>query len=608
MYSQLDRTKQPGLSVMLPYEGHPGMLFHMNSYQPSGNMLSESIDNNEDEWNKRIKENYPAIHYENLLNQLSKLHGIAAAHLENINDLGIKTGNPFRPVQHFDREAHEQQQNLHATLAGISNSHDAVLSAAERAGHLESLAAHMPDEDIDRRYDIAGWKGGKHWDDGWLGIRTSIPEEERNARLKEDKTVRKLLETLEMLGAYNYIRENEDIHKYFKDDVKKLATRYHDMSLAHATLETQIRDIEVSKNSDRLLGPYDTSRPPSNKPEGYVRSPFPTHIFTETEIEPKTGKKYEFTRYAADIIPETQLYAMRDKAKENLANIKNRMIALDPSLADERDARVGCTTGKCGSFVSGDPFLKRIRTLANDELDQPHRIWRGDKWKFSPDHGSILHNPLLRWKTGEKSNLVVKGIANRGGTTVVSHFGDDNTLRDVVDALGGEVKTHRLEESIKKRGNKFIVTNKSGSKVLGTHRTEESAKKQLAAIEISKKMNEDSEFESYSTRRIKRRMRNDPSKFDQPTLNFAKQGDDLFLNKANEIISNGDNAIKLYLSPVGYDPDPTTMFPPRAKHPHEIQAFAYALANHPDYGPKHEMTKHVRSLLAKTLIDWGKRK
>jgi hypothetical protein len=39
---------------------------------------------------------------------------------------------------------------------------------------------------------------------------------------------------------------------------------------------------------------------------------------------------------------------------------------------------------------------------------------------------------------------------------------------------------------IQKRGNKFVVTNKSGTKVLGTHPSKEAAAKQLAAIEISK--------------------------------------------------------------------------------------------------------------------------
>ena len=43
-----------------------------------------------------------------------------------------------------------------------------------------------------------------------------------------------------------------------------------------------------------------------------------------------------------------------------------------------------------------------------------------------------------------------------------------------------------LNEMIKKRGRKWIVTDKSGKKVLGTHPSREKALKQLRAIEISK--------------------------------------------------------------------------------------------------------------------------
>ena len=40
--------------------------------------------------------------------------------------------------------------------------------------------------------------------------------------------------------------------------------------------------------------------------------------------------------------------------------------------------------------------------------------------------------------------------------------------------------------SVKKMGDKWIVTDSSGKKVLGTHDSEKDANKQLAAIEISK--------------------------------------------------------------------------------------------------------------------------
>jgi len=52
---------------------------------------------------------------------------------------------------------------------------------------------------------------------------------------------------------------------------------------------------------------------------------------------------------------------------------------------------------------------------------------------------------------------------------------------------------------IKKQGNKFVVTNKAGTKVLGTHPSKEKAQRQLAAIEISKAkhMHENKSFKSF---------------------------------------------------------------------------------------------------------------
>lgn len=45
-----------------------------------------------------------------------------------------------------------------------------------------------------------------------------------------------------------------------------------------------------------------------------------------------------------------------------------------------------------------------------------------------------------------------------------------------------------LTEKIMKSGENWIVTNKSGKKVLGTHSSKKKAMKQLAAVEISKKL------------------------------------------------------------------------------------------------------------------------
>ena len=55
-----------------------------------------------------------------------------------------------------------------------------------------------------------------------------------------------------------------------------------------------------------------------------------------------------------------------------------------------------------------------------------------------------------------------------------------------------KVKIHKsMDETIRKVDGKFVVYPKRGGKRLGTHDTEEDAKKQLAAIEISKAQNED---------------------------------------------------------------------------------------------------------------------
>ncbi len=43
-----------------------------------------------------------------------------------------------------------------------------------------------------------------------------------------------------------------------------------------------------------------------------------------------------------------------------------------------------------------------------------------------------------------------------------------------------------LTEMVRKRGNKWVVLDKHGKKVLGTHPTKEAAEAQLRAIEAAK--------------------------------------------------------------------------------------------------------------------------
>jgi hypothetical protein len=49
-----------------------------------------------------------------------------------------------------------------------------------------------------------------------------------------------------------------------------------------------------------------------------------------------------------------------------------------------------------------------------------------------------------------------------------------------------ELIEQELEETIKKINHKYVVYPKKGGKRLGAHKTKKAAKKQLAAIEISK--------------------------------------------------------------------------------------------------------------------------
>jgi len=59
-------------------------------------------------------------------------------------------------------------------------------------------------------------------------------------------------------------------------------------------------------------------------------------------------------------------------------------------------------------------------------------------------------------------------------------------MSDVNDQRGKKFSPTNLIESIVKRGDRYLVTNKEKSKVLGKHSTRGQALKQLAAIEASK--------------------------------------------------------------------------------------------------------------------------
>lgn len=59
-------------------------------------------------------------------------------------------------------------------------------------------------------------------------------------------------------------------------------------------------------------------------------------------------------------------------------------------------------------------------------------------------------------------------------------------IRAIIEDLTLELLNKELEETIKKINDEYVVYPKKGGKRLGTHKTKKAAKKQLAAIEISK--------------------------------------------------------------------------------------------------------------------------
>lgn len=75
----------------------------------------------------------------------------------------------------------------------------------------------------------------------------------------------------------------------------------------------------------------------------------------------------------------------------------------------------------------------------------------------------------------EKGYNIVKGASTRATSVVLG------------PRLSRELASYYRMAKIIKRKNKWLVTDSSGDKVLGEHKTKEDAKKQLSAIEISKR-------------------------------------------------------------------------------------------------------------------------
>jgi hypothetical protein len=125
---------------------------------------------------------------------------------------------------------------------------------------------------------------------------------------------------------------------------------------------------------------------------------------------------------------------------------------------------------------------------------------QGKIWKDLKESGVIseeTEESLIR--------KITKVLRDEGGAAGMDALekGTEASKKDIEDAIDDEeklvvhtdgdiiLKDKSIAEIIKKIDGKYVVYPKSGGKRLGTHDTEGDAKKQLAAIEISKQQNEE---------------------------------------------------------------------------------------------------------------------
>ncbi len=120
----------------------------------------------------------------------------------------------------------------------------------------------------------------------------------------------------------------------------------------------------------------------------------------------------------------------------------------------------------------------------------------GTAWKLSGGKGGWAaknNNGVTNYWYGD-NEVQNKEKANKFRND--STHRPDEKLKTEVGAGPSDGEPHKLDlpigvdEHVRKRGSGYVVTNKSGSKVLGHHKSKKSADKQLAAIEINKHKHE----------------------------------------------------------------------------------------------------------------------
>ena len=149
------------------------------------------------------------------------------------------------------------------------------------------------------------------------------------------------------------------------------------------------------------------------------------------------------------------------------------------------------------------PYLKKALGHVKSNMFLPVQERRvfykfvNDILKITLDSPALLR--LIMNKTGalkhvnesvkKKKKFTLKGDkrTDNGPSSIGDIQNAPPTGYEETDMLG-----QKLIEHVRKRGNKYVVTNESGNKTLGTHPTRGAAVKQLQAIEAHKHMDESS--------------------------------------------------------------------------------------------------------------------
>ncbi len=257
------------------------------------------------------------------------------------------------------------------------------------------------------------------------------------------------------------------------------------------------RKTKTFKTDEGQFSVHDVEKDPRGRadmftvhhdPEGYVvrnvlipeamrRQGIATEFYNRTNSESlaKTGKPLRSTRPRTLSTGE----AVHELSPEGIALWDS---FVKKGLAEKKGDKD--YVFKAGLFVAEDLSLPDVAPPGFTVSPAGWEVTKAQTWayyKTMADTGDDRDAQDAAFEVGKALGLSNQE-ADQGVTAAIHNYDYVLTLvwRDE-KRLAGAIAAH-----VRKRGNKWAVTNKAGDKTLGTHDTEADARKQLAAIEISK--------------------------------------------------------------------------------------------------------------------------